>query len=467
MRHPLEQEFAVPARPGRDHIPHVAIEVHDPHGRHGSSRVARYPPGGMAESIAAHSSTRPEAHDEARSSPFDRLASFRVLYLAIFAFMVLYIVSVEATEAVLDGYFRDAVREATRVSPADGPIVPQIQRGVSELIQGSPWVAVGGVRVVATILGADGRTPLYVGGGRVVPPPPAASLDAAMREALRVLPAMSDVFVSVPHGAVLSTGIFVVYGGFLLSGLFFYNRAIARREAQRLESAITAREAAAGRARSIERELSTVRSRLGELEPGERAHSEEIRQLQREREQLRSKLAELGAREAQLRTGAERSQELEDERQALEDLLEEATEDVSQKESEISSLQDRLKHAARKEPSGSSKSREAERLSRRMRTLYKNVDFEDRAISDLVALRDEAMKLRAEEALKRLSEDPDTAAIRRKVGGLPPQLSIFELGFAGKGRIYYSRKDSGGYRVLAIGAKNTQQKDLEYLSRLS
>ena len=93
------------------------------------------------------------------------------------------------------------------------------------------------------------------------------------------------------------------------------------------------------------------------------------------------------------------------------------------------------------------------------------LDIESRAISDLVALRDEAMKLRAEESLKRLSDDSDTAGVRRKVGGLPPHLSIFELGFAGKGRIYYSRSESG-YRVLSIGAKNTQQKDLEYLSRL-
>jgi putative component of toxin-antitoxin plasmid stabilization module len=163
---------------------------------------------------------------------------------------------------------------------------------------------------------------------------------------------------------------------------------------------------------------------------------------------------------------ATRSNELEEERQALEELLEEALEDVGQKESEINELQDRLKSAARKQPGGSSRSREAERLSRRMKTLYKNLAFDDHAIADLVALRDEAMKLRAEEALKRLADDSDSAAVRRKVGGLPPQLTIFELGFAGKGRIYYSRNDNGVYRVLTIGAKNTQQKDLEYLSRL-
>jgi hypothetical protein len=56
--------------------------------------------------------------------------------------------------------------------------------------------------------------------------------------------------------------------------------------------------------------------------------------------------------------------------------------------------------------------------------------------------------------------------VRRKVGGLPSQLSIFELGFAGKGRIYYRRAERGGFQVLAVGGKATQKQDLEYLSRL-
>ncbi len=76
------------------------------------------------------------------------------------------------------------------------------------------------------------------------------------------------------------------------------------------------------------------------------------------------------------------------------------------------------------------------------------------------------MKLRAEDGIKRLIEEPDSVAVRRKVGGLPPQLSIFEIGFAGKGRIYYTRGRVHRYRVLAVGAKNTQKTDLEYLSRL-
>jgi hypothetical protein len=318
------------------------------------------------------------------------------------------------------------------------------------------------------VLGADGLTPLYVGGGKVLPPPPERSLDGVMREWFELLPAIADIFVSVPHGSVLSTGIFVGYGAILIQGLFLYHRRIARAEQERLAAAVSARDSSADRARSIEEELAKVRDRLRELEPAERTQAHEIHTLERERADLHAKLRELAERETELRASASRAGELEGERQALEDLLEEALEDVTQKNGEIAALQDRLKSEGRIQASQSKgRSREAERVGKRFQALYKNLTVDDRAVADLVALGDESQKLRAEEALKRLDDDPDTAAVRRKVGGLPPHLAIFELGFAGKGRIYYARSERGGYRVLAIGGKATQKLDLEYLSRIA
>jgi hypothetical protein len=76
------------------------------------------------------------------------------------------------------------------------------------------------------------------------------------------------------------------------------------------------------------------------------------------------------------------------------------------------------------------------------------------------------LRLKAEESVKRLAEEADNVAVRRKVGGLPGYVQVFELGFAGKGRIYYTRGKSKRFRVLLVGAKNTQTTDLEYLSRL-
>jgi hypothetical protein len=67
---------------------------------------------------------------------------------------------------------------------------------------------------------------------------------------------------------------------------------------------------------------------------------------------------------------------------------------------------------------------------------------------------------------KRLSDDVETAGARRKVGGLPPGIPVFEIGFAGKGRIYYTHGAQRRIRILSVGAKNSQKKDLEYLSRI-
>src|SRR5262245_24999252 len=149
----------------------------------------------------------------------ERLASLGFTYFAIAAFMVLYLVSIDWVERLLLDHFRAGIERATRVSPANGPIVTQIQNRVSKLVSDSPWVRYGGVRVNATVLGADGQTPLYVGGGKVLPPPPERSIDGVMREWMELLPAIADVYVSVPHGSALSAGIFVGYGAILVQGL--------------------------------------------------------------------------------------------------------------------------------------------------------------------------------------------------------------------------------------------------------
>jgi hypothetical protein len=148
---------------------------------------------------------------------------------------------------------------------------------------------------------------------------------------------------------------------------------------------------------------------------------------------------------------------------ALEELLEEAAGDITTKEEELKQLEKNLKQAAK--GGGSSRGKGAEALGRRLRTLYRTIEFDDHAIDTLFALRDETMKLKAEEVVKRLAEETDNVAVRRKVGGLPNYLNIFELGFAGKGRIYYCRGKQQRFRVLTVGAKNSQDSDMDYLRK--
>jgi hypothetical protein len=399
----------------------------------------------------------------AARSALDRLGSLRAVYAAILVYVVLAVATIQGAQILLEEHFRKAVLAATRVSPAQGRVAPQIQARVEGATRESAWVRLAGVRVRPLVLGADGRTPIYLE-GRTLPPPPTLPDESPDAEAELLLPAISEVSVAVPLGSLLAGSIFVAYGAVLVPWLFAYHRRTARKGAALVEAAVTARDTVAERARSIQIELEKVRDRLERLEPAERARAEEIQGLQHERESLQSKLRELSDREARLREKLSRTSELERERQALEDLLEEAVQDLGQKEREIGELEERLRHATRPAPAGR---RSPEQLGKRLRALYPNLEIDDRALDDMAALGDESLRLRAEEAIKRLDAESGGAAVRRKVGGLPPGLAIFELGFAGKGRIYFCRGRQRAHRILALGGKASQKTDLEYLSRLS
>jgi predicted nucleic acid-binding Zn-ribbon protein len=421
----------------------------------------------MEEPVAAKSGLLPSSTAEPGAASLGGLGSFRIIGLSIFAFAAVYVVSLDVTEILLQRHFAAQIERALRVSPADGPIISQIQLRIQDLLTSSRWIQLGEARVSIHVYGADGITPLYLE-DRFIPIPETFDPVANMTEAVRLLPASYSLEVSVPPTGTFALVMLNVYVAILITSLFFYNRAVTARDSRLLESALTARNATARRTETIAEELKEVRERLAKVEPTEHTQADEIRELQRERQTLRGKLSDLADREAELRHSAARSIELDQERQALEDLLEEASGDLDSKEEEIQDLQARLKTASKNagEGRGGGRTRAVEHLTRRFRTLYQTVEFDDRVIQDLLALRDETMKLKAEEGIKRLADDSELASIRRKVGGLPPQRSIYELGFAGKGRIYYSRGRNLRYRVLLIGAKNSQKTDLEYLSRL-
>ena len=398
-------------------------------------------------------------------SPLERIAAFRGVYVGIFAYIVLAVLLLDGAERLLTAHFQSVVETATRVSPSAGRVVPLIQDRLTAGIAESRWTRLMGVRVNAIVLGADAQTPIYLN-GRTLAPPPQIYPGSAMREAMRLLPAIATVEVSFPLDSLLAGCIWVGLGGIIVPLLFLQQRRLARREDALFDAALATRDATIDRARGIQHELDGVQQRLAQLEPVERAHADEIRKLQDERAELHGRLRALSEREDRLRATSVTAEELEHERTALESLLDEAAQELEVKEREITDLQERLQSAARSAGSSRGRTRAAEQLGKRMRTLYAALEFDSRAIDDIVSLGDDTLRLRAEEALKRLESDRDNASVRRKVGGLSAQLSIFELGFAGKGRIYYTRAKGQGFRVLAVGGKASQKSDLDYLRKL-
>ncbi|MDG2048623.1 MAG: hypothetical protein P8M78_00540 [Myxococcota bacterium] len=394
-----------------------------------------------------------------------RILSFSLVYVAIFVFIVMYIITVRAVEYALDTRLQEAANQAVIIAQLDAPVATQIRDRMNEAVEASPWITWGGAQTTSLVLGNDGLTWLYVQ-GQVPPQPEGLDPTDVLRQAVDLLPATAVVTATVPHNSLIANGILISYAAILLWGLYAYNRTNNRRHQRAMEDALRQREDAASRAESIQSELASTRQRLASIEPADQASSVEIRDLQTERRTLQKKLAWLTTREEELRGHADQALELSQEVRALEDLLEEAAGDLSSKDDEIRSLEQNLRKATKAAgPKG--RNRGSEALARRLKTLYPTLEIDPHATDNMVALRDETRQLKAEEQLKRLCEEADNVSVRRKVGGLPEHLTIFELGFAGKGRIYYSRGKQARFRILAIGAKNTQDSDMEYLRRLS
>ncbi len=397
----------------------------------------------------------------------DRSGTFYVASIGLLALLVAYFLTIRVVEAALDREFQHRVDQAILVSDFDRPVIEQIKERITRAVAESRWVRWGGLRVTTLVLAQDGVTWLYVDGHGTPVSPEGLAPNDILGEWMSYLPATAEVTVTLPHSALLSNGILIGYVLLLLPFVYAANRRQTGKHSRLMSEALESRDAAARRTRQIEEELARTRSRLSEVEPMGREQSEAIDALQRERESLHRKLAELAAKEESLRGRAAQAADLAQEVRALEDLLEEATDDLESKDGEIGRLERSLKKASRSSDRASNvRAKAADVIARRFRTLYKTIEIDDRAIADIASLGDESLRLKAEESIKRLAEEADNVAVRRKVGGLPNHVQVFEIGFAGKGRIYYTRGKSRRFRILLIGAKNTQANDLDYLARL-
>jgi hypothetical protein len=421
----------------------------------------------MHASAADSAASDTEPPELSAQTAKDRFGIFFVVSIGLLALFIAYFMSIRFVEMALDREIQSRVENAIVVTHFNRPVIPQIKERIDEAVRQSRWIRFGGLRVSTLVLARDGVTWLYVDGHGTPPTPEGLAPTDMIGEWLNFLPATAEVTVTLPHNAPISNAILFAFTAVFLRFAYVANQRQSGQESQRLRQALEIRDRAADRTREIESELAITRLRLSQIEPMEREHSEEIDSLQQEREGLQRKLSALAAREEALRGRADSAVELARDVRALEDLLEEASDDLETKDGEIGQLEQSLKKASKaSDRAANTKTRSAELIARRFRTLYKTIEIDDRAIDDISSLGDEALRLKAEESVKRLAEEADNVAVRRKVGGLPAYVQVFELGFAGKGRIYYTRGKSKRFRILLVGAKNTQPTDLDYLSRL-
>lgn len=416
----------------------------------------------MSDTVSPDDARSDDASSIAAVS-LNRVSTFLLVFGAIALFLSFYLISIQFVEEYLQLYFERAVAQAIHVEPTPEPPGRNIRRNLIESVDSSSWVRIWGTRVDVSVLANDDLTWLYVQGRAPALPYPNRDATSLLSFHETLLPASAVVRASIGHNSLLSNSILTVSAVLLFIGLFVFNRHISRLQDEQLDGARDSRDRAAAEARRIEEEIEKVRMELREVEPAEAEHRQEIMQLQTEQKELRAKLGALAAREQELRGQADRAGALEQDSLALEELLEDATRDLDGKNEKIQELEKRLKREGKGE-GGKSKDRDS--LVKRLRFLYPNVEVDSRAIDNLIDIRDETGRLRAEECIKRLSEEADNLPMRRKVTGLPNHLSIYEMGFAGKRRVYFARLAGGRFRVLTVGAKNTQLNDLDYLAKI-
>jgi len=296
-----------------------------------------------------------------------------------------------------------------------------------------------------TTTGAEGQAPAPVAPGLL-----ARENYRLLREGIVI-----DVDPSIGNNTWLANGILVLYLFALLQVLWVLARGLVRRtEEEKLELAERLEREQRERVSQIEGELSAVRGRLADVVRDEGEQATRIRDLEQEKRKLEERLGGWSWEDAS---------ELEKELERLETQLRDAQAERERQERAIRELNESIR-ARDTKPVPRARAREADLLDRRLRTLYKNLDFENRVIADLINLGDDEALLRAEEVIKRLNDRDENLPIRRKVGGLE-RATVFELGFGAKGRIYYSHAEGGRPRIILVGAKNTQDKDLAYLRR--
>lgn len=137
-----------------------------------------------------------------------------------------------------------------------------------------------------------------------------------------------------------------------------------------------------------------------------------------------------------------------------------------QQQEEIETLKAQIEQAKTGKPKKSKqKTKQYDFIFKRFKTIYKNLSFHERAIDGYNDLED-TLKLKCEEVIHLLNDEPDQVVIKRKVFGKKNRETVFEVLFAYKGRLYFRRLKDNTIEILAVGTKNTQDRELDFLDRL-
>lgn len=271
---------------------------------------------------------------------------------------------------------------------------------------------------------------------------------ATARENFRLLSEglVRTLEVKIEHNTAMANAILMACVLTALSVLsLMYRRGLRLLRAEEAD-----RQAALAR---LENERAESLTQLTHLESDRTALSEKIDRM---REALDNERRKASATE----------DEMMDELVSLEEKLSENLAHQDQQLQEIEALKEKLsafENAFEADDRQAVKGQEAVR--KRFDALYKNIAIHERAVAGFFALP-ETLKIKAEEVIHQLNDDPKQVQIKRKVFGKKNRETVFEVIFAYKGRLYFRNIAGGRVEVLVVGTKLTQNKDLSFLDKL-
>ncbi len=372
---------------------------------------------------------------------------FRQIVFSILLLVLLYVWCVPFCEKYCERYHQNkliGVLLQTEHSVLDGGVDVKhlVRENISRYVEGHPSLTLfSGVNIKV----------LTNSGELVYPVPethafPFAPQQQVALENYRLLESGLSVVVTLytQPNSPLSVGALWLFSSLALGGLYLvYRRQVAHVSEERRERALT----------------------IASLTDGEKIAEVELEALNQRQETLLQNLDE--ARKGLVESN-ESQNDLLGEIEFLEAMLEENEAQLLVQKAEIEMLTKRVSDhlPLKKKKPGKRKNRENDCASRRLKVLYKDLRVHDRALKGFLEL-EEGMRLKCEEVIHQLNGDPDRVTVKRKVFVGKGIDTFFEVEFAYKGRIYFTRHSGGVVEVVAIGTKNSQAAELGFLHRIS
>lgn len=378
--------------------------------------------------------------------------SFKILIFCILMPPILYLLTTHLLQGYLTQWYQAELKnvylaDINEVLNGTLPISEAVQESLDQYRRRSLFTDLGG-RIEARVTTGEG-TILYPPAYQTDPPPELPGDPVQLAEQnYNILDSglTLEVKAQIPPYAFISIAILSFYILVFLGALYAHFKKALK--SARAEEARTADE---------------IR-RLMEME---QSHKEQARSLAEERESLLSEYRQIQESLETTKQKAEKEEEeLFEEIENLEGKLRENLSLQKEQDTEIDQLKEQLEELEKtRKNQVHQREKVADRLGKRIKVLYKNVDVSSRALSGMADMDDD-MALKAEELIHQLNEDASLVTVKRKVFSKKGKATVFEAVFAYKGRLYFRKSPENRVEILAIGTKKSQNKDLAYLDTL-